>query len=312
MGSSGLSVSSRLFRYLVCFVYLVPLVCSVGFVGLVNQINERNETNEMNQMNELNETNEIHWRRNMRSLKGSAPILTVLILTFCLAVLLSLAPASAEEPMAQIARVAGGVWVKSESKAPAGEWVLIKTGNYPLYPGDTVKTSGGRAEILFSRDQSVIRVGEETQLLLRQTEGKEDGTNLRQIFLSLGWIWATINPRTGLQTQFESNAATAGIRGTSLQYWIDSTGTAFISCIDGGIDVTANGVTVSLTPGQCTRVTPGSEPAPPFACVAPPFPTVEDLVLVTPEEIGGPPPVFVAPSPLFQGTGGGGIASPHK
>jgi hypothetical protein len=221
--------------------------------------------------------------------------------------------AEAEEPVAKIIKVGGPVWVKSEIKPPVGEWVLVKTGDYPLYSGDTVKTSGGRAEILFHQDQSALSVVEDTQLLLRQTE--EKGTILRRISLSLGWICATVNPRTGLETQLESNAATAVIRGAMIQYWLDSTGTAFIPCIDGGTDVTANGVTVHLIPGQCTRVTPGSGPEPPFDCVAPPCPTVEGLVLLPPEEIGvpaGPPPVFVAPSPLFQGTGGGGIASPHK
>ena len=249
-------------------------------------------------------------------MKGRTAIVTVWIFTLLFAVLLSLLPAAAEEPMAKIIKVGGAVWVRSETKAPVGEWVLIKTGDYPLYSGDTIKTSGGRAEVLFQRDQSLIRVAEDTQVLLRATEEKEKGTALRRIFLSLGWIWSTINPRTGLDTQFESNAATVGIRGTSLQHWIDSTGTAFISCIDGGLDVTANGVTVHLLPGQCTRVTPGSQPEPPFDCVAPPFPLVEDWVAGAPEE-GGPspeagPPVFVAPSPLFQGTGGGGIASPSK
>ena len=241
----------------------------------------------------------------MRSLKGNAPIPTVLIFSFCFAVLVSLVPAEAEEPMAKIIKVGGPVWVKSEIKPPVGEWVLIKTRDYPLYSGDTVKTWVGRAEILFQRDQSVIRVAEDTQVLLRQTE--ETGTTLRRIFLSLGWICATINPRTGLETQFESNAATALIRGAMLQYWLDSTGTAFIPCIDGGVDVMANGVTVHLLPGQCTRVTPRSEPSLPFDCVAPPCPTAEIGELPA-----SPPPVFVAPSPLFQGTGGGGIASPHK
>jgi hypothetical protein len=249
-------------------------------------------------------------------MKGRTAIVIVSIFTLFFAVLLSLVPAAAEEPMAKITKVGGAVWVRSQINAPVGEWVLVKTGDCPLYSGDTIKTSGGRAEVVFQRDQSLIRVAEDTQLLLRQEEGNGSGTILRKMFLSLGWIWSTINPRTGLDTQFESNAATVGIRGTSLQKWIDSTGTAFISCIDGGVDVTANGVMVHLLPGQCTRVTPGSAPEPPFDCVAPPFPLVEDWVAGGPEEGGPPPeagpPVFVAPSPLFQGTGGGGIASPSK
>jgi len=245
----------------------------------------------------------------MRSLKGNAPIPTVWIYIFCFAVLVSLVPAEAEEPMAKIIKVGGTVWARSEIKAPVGEWVLIKTGEYPLYSGDTVKTSGGRTEILFHRDQSVISLVEDTQVLLRQTE--EKGIILRRIFLSLGWVCCTINPRTGLETQIESNAATAVVRGAMIQYWLDSAGTAFIPCIDGGVDVMANGVTIHLIPGQCTRATPRSEPSPPFDCVAPPCPTVEGLELEKPAT-GGPAPVFVAPSPLFQGTGGGGIASPHK
>ena len=250
----------------------------------------------------------------MKSSKGSAPVLTGFIFTFCLAFLLSLLPAAAEEPMAKIIKVAGCVWARSQVKAPVEEWVRIKTRDYPLYPGDVVKTSSGRAEILFQRDLSLVRVAEDTQLLLRVAEEKEKGITLRRIFLSRGWIWASINPHTGVQTQFESNAATAGISGTAIQFWLDSIGTVFVSCIDGGVDVTGNEVKVHLITGQCTRVTLGSEPAFPFDCVAPPFPTPEGLVPGGCEEVGAEisPPVFVGPTPLFQGTGGGGIASPSK
>ena len=244
----------------------------------------------------------------------AAILILAAIIAFLSLLLLSVAPCPAQEPIGKIVKFAGSVWVRSQIKPPTGEWIRVKEKDYPVYHGDAIRTERGRAEILFHRDDGVMRVVENTMLTLRESEDRAKGLTLRRIFLTLGRVWANVIPRRGLDTRFESNAAVAGVRGTTIEFWVDANGDTWVLCTDGAVEVTAAGVTVTLTAGQATRVTPGYAPTPPSPYTAPPPPSVEELVVekeevITPE---GAPPIVVAPVPMSPATGGGGIASPSR
>jgi len=224
------------------------------------------------------------------------------------------AAAAADEPIGKIVKFVGQIWVRSQVHPPTGEWVLVKDKDHPLYAGDDIRSGRGRAEILFRRDEGILRVLENTQLTLREAPEPNRQVTLRRIFLVLGRVWAQIAPRRGLATQFESNAAIAGLRGTTIEYWVDANGDTWVLCTEGSVEVTAAGVTITLAVGQATRVTPGQPPLAPFSLPAAPPPTVEELVVLEEKVITPPgvPAVTVAPTPLSPVTGGGGIVSPSR
>jgi len=245
----------------------------------------------------------------MKSWTKIAPIL-LFIVGLCLLLLPFSAAPAVEEPIGKIVKFAGVVWVRSQIQPPRGEWVLVKEKDYPVYHGDAIRTEQGRAEILFRRDEGVMRILENSQLALRESTDPAKGLILRRIFLALGRIWANVIPRPDMDTRLESIAAVAGVRGTIIEFWVDANGETWVLCTEGVVEVTAAGVTVILIVGRATRVTPGYPPRPPAPYTAPPPPRVEELVIEKPKVIV--PRIVVAPAPLSPATGGGGIASPSR
>jgi hypothetical protein len=98
-----------------------------------------------------------------------------------------------------------------------------------------------QAEVDF-RDGSVLRVNERSDLIV------EDSPSLRNVHLTGGVVW--IHVAKGVHTQVETPSATAVARGTIFTVAYLPNGTTILTVLEGTVDITTGGTTVSVGAGQ--------------------------------------------------------------
>jgi hypothetical protein len=148
-------------------------------------------------------------------------------------------PASAccgGEPIARLTNFTGIVLINSR-----GEWAVKPVKNLPLYSQDKVLTRIGAATITFS-DGATLDIKNNSNLLIYERETEEGlvkkvKTVHRHILLFLGKMF--FKTGTGqVQTQFETDKAVIGIRGTAGILSIGADGQIYITFTEGGAKLT--------------------------------------------------------------------------
>ena len=125
------------------------------------------------------------------------------------------------------------------------------TGERAVAVGDTVKTGPtGFAEVRYP-DGSVTRLDSKTNFTVESLASQSVKTALHE-----GEVWNEVEKATGSSTKFEVDTANAvaTVRGTAFAVGCASDASCVFAVVDGTVDVTANGQTVSVTAGQQTSV----------------------------------------------------------
>ncbi|MFC2171776.1 FecR domain-containing protein [Acidobacteriota bacterium] len=136
-------------------------------------------------------------------------------------------PAEAREYAAKLHKVQGDVEVSRRQVSMPGQKGLT------LYSGDQVKTSRGRATVLFN-DGSVIRLRNNTEIEIKQPKG----AFWRSVKVFGGRLWAKVRRSEKVKTEFQSGTVITAIRGTILEYFFDPvTGELKVGCLSGSIIV---------------------------------------------------------------------------
>ena len=111
--------------------------------------------------------------------------------------------------------------------------------NTLVYPGDTIRTgSPGRVEIIINRE-SVVRMKENTRLIIEAFRDNTRQKSSTQVSFSLGTVWAKIKKFKYAVSRFELElpTAVAGVHGTVYQTSISMDTSAEIKVFDGEVAV---------------------------------------------------------------------------
>lgn len=165
------------------------------------------------------------------------------------------------ESEGRLTQTNGKVYIRPKS-LPANEWIAAEP-NMPLEEGDTIRTdTGGSAEISLDGD-TVIHLGENTELKADTFQSQ-----IKRFFMSLGSLSAKIRKMRQAQEQFhiKTPLAVAAVRGTELAVTYEGEDQpAVIGVFDEGQVVveTEGNEEVVLNPGQETEIAKDSRPIAP-------------------------------------------------
>lgn len=153
--------------------------------------------------------------------------------------------ASAKTAVAELHVLDRAAAVSTKAKPSAFKPVATKT---TLAIGDTVKTNAtGFAEVDYP-DGSLTRLDATTKFTVTAL----GGTGPTKATLSQGEVWSEVQQATGSTPSFEiaTPGAIAAVRGTAFAVSCASDTSCLFGVVDGTVDVTANGQTVSVPAGQ--------------------------------------------------------------
>lgn len=123
-----------------------------------------------------------------------------------------------------------------------------------LKPGDTLRTNAaGTLAVLFA-DQTQVRLGRNTVLVVKAVENGSPSA----LRLQTGSLWARA-PRGQTRLSVETPSATAAVRGTDWALQVDA-GTTQIEVFDGAIDFFNDQGRLSVGAGQVARARLGEAP----------------------------------------------------
>lgn len=137
-------------------------------------------------------------------------------------------------------------------KVGSTSWVNA-TVNTVLKPGDQIKTSPESCCIILLWDGSVVKLGENTHLLLKSLSGDES-KNSSKFKLFLGKIWSQVNKVADKKTEFEVEAphALAAVRGTVFDVTSDGNDTD-LSVFEGTVNVNDGAKEMNLARNRWIR-----------------------------------------------------------
>lgn len=143
----------------------------------------------------------------------------------------------------EVSRMGSSTW----EKAMAGTTIGV---------GDRVRTSArSRAAIQFS-DRSVLRLGENSTLLLQPPRQVE-----RRRFRLLEGLLYFLNRERPSEIEFETPTSTGAIRGTEFQLASSADSTrSSLALFDGLVELVSEGTTVSVQPGEQVSTVRGTLP----------------------------------------------------
>jgi hypothetical protein len=163
--------------------------------------------------------------------------------------LLTPTPGSAKSVQADLVVLDRATAVSKKAKPAAFKPVAVKAA---LRVGDTAKTDETAfAEIRYG-DGSLTRLDASTEFTVTALAGNEPV----KATLNQGEVWSEVKQATGGTTRFEVETpnAIAAVRGTAFAVTCGSDGSCVFAVVDGTVDVTAGGQTVSVPEGQQSTV----------------------------------------------------------
>lgn len=173
------------------------------------------------------------------------------ILALAVSLALSL-PAAADTRMGEAAEVTG------PSRLVTGQGASDLTQGAPLHEGDQVLTGPNALALLLLTPETRLHLGPDTALTLTQDLASAGGT------LMLGGAMVFDRPPGGPALTLVTAFGEIGVRGT--RFFVGPSNDAFAVFVDRGqVEVTAEGVTVTLNAGEGTELAEGAPPAPPVA-----------------------------------------------
>jgi len=212
---------------------------------------------------------------------------------------------------ATLAQVVGTVEVM-----PAGSaaWRAASVGER-VTEGDRLRTDALSAATLVFFDQSTTALGTDTELVVAQMRSQHGG-KIIVLYQALGQTYNQVQrlPDAASRFEIETPTAVAAVRGTEFALTVDSDGATRVMVVEGVVNVTAQGSTVTLRAGQEITIKPQRAPTPvparPTLTATPtprltptppatetPEPTETLKPTETPRPTGAPEPI-VTPKPV--------------
>jgi Flp pilus assembly protein TadD len=159
--------------------------------------------------------------------RSSLQCVTALVASFCLAgaTQAALSPGVA----AQILSLQGN---GEQRRAEAAPWVTAKP-TETLVAGAFVRTLAASKMALLFADDTQLRLNQNATLQVKSVAGVQQETTLS---LTLGRAWAQTKRASGSRLNFETPAASAGIRGTDWELDVDASGKTLLTVFSGQVD----------------------------------------------------------------------------
>jgi hypothetical protein len=179
---------------------------------------------------------------------------TILVLA---AVALLAAAAVAQDISVKVTRLAGPVEVRMAKQTA---WTKADLGQV-LVAGDTLRTlKGGKVQLLFPGN-TIVLIKENSVLSVKELQDDGGGKVKTLVGGFLFNIQKALSP--GSTFEVETPSALAVVRGTQFGTDVDPDGTSHFTGYADIVEVTAEGVTKMLGPGQTIDVSPGGAPGDP-------------------------------------------------
>lgn len=183
-----------------------------------------------------------------------------------LACILSLNPAWAEE--AAVGKAASVVGDADVVRGASGATLPLGFKDF-VYLKDRIKTGVGSHVKILLNDNSILKVGPSSELLIDEMSIGQDEESQSTIELIKGKIRSLIGKRLGAQSSFriKTSVAVAGVRGTDFEVWARSGNETLVRCFQGKVAVSHSLEevvgSVLLTPNTYTAVAGNAPPAAP-------------------------------------------------
>ncbi|TAN46414.1 MAG: hypothetical protein EPN21_20550 [Methylococcaceae bacterium] len=173
----------------------------------------------------------------------------------CLALLLALPGVAQAEPAAQIISLQG----KGETKA-AGQpaWAPAAV-QQALEPGSYVRTGDLSNMALLFRDQTQVRLQQNSQMQIKSVADAADGNLQTAVKLHAGRAWVQAKNVSG-RAKMETPTATLAIRGTDWDIQVDDDGKSTLTVLSGSIEFFNEHGGVMVQPGEQAVAESGKAP----------------------------------------------------
>lgn len=183
-------------------------------------------------------------------------ILSVMALGFSLLTLPLAADEAPKNAAGTVITVSGHVTLISVKNSAS----KILSPGQAVFPGDEIKTgANGRAQIVLI-DGTQLKLNYLTDITLKDKdiEGKASPRGVALIQIALGDLWAKVTHK-GSTLQFETPAAVAAVKGTNPLFSVGQDGTSCVSLFEGGVNLSAGGCGLNLTPMQKVCLSKGDK-----------------------------------------------------
>jgi hypothetical protein len=137
--------------------------------------------------------------------------------------------------------------------------------------GDRVQTAQNSHAMVTFFDASTLEIEPATTVQIEDASSA-DGATLIRISQTLGRTWASVQKLTRADSKFEIRTPTliAAVRGTGFTTEVLADGTSTVRTTDGSVEVTGQGQSVVVLPGQTTTAAPNAPPTVPAPVSTPP------------------------------------------
>jgi hypothetical protein len=153
---------------------------------------------------------------------------------------------------ATLAQVIGTVEIM-----PAGSdnWLPVSAGER-VQEGDRVRTHSLSAATLVFFDESTTDLEAGTEIAVTQMSSQRSGDRVIVLYQALGQTYNHVRRSPDIASRFEieTPAAVTMVRGTEFALTVEGDGTTRVVVVEGVVDVTAQGTTVTVHAGQETMV----------------------------------------------------------
>ena len=133
---------------------------------------------------------------------------------------------------------------------------LPPTASMPLLRNDVVVTRRGRATVRFGSDGTVLRIGPESRVEIDESAAQRD------VKVFFGRLWAHVVRWRERPTRFESSGTIAAIRGTEINFAVESDGDqTTLAVIEGKVTAENEAGRLELEGGQVATARKGQAPS---------------------------------------------------
>lgn len=228
-------------------------------------------------------TNRTRWPEAVRAARSVA----------ILAVMALLLPASVVRAQDYVGWVSALDGTAEVQRAAGGDWTPLAPAD-GLAQGDQVRTQAGARMKILLRDDSVLTLGESSQLRIdEQVAGDAPESTFWLLFGKIRAIATERYGAAGARFEVKTPTAIAGVRGTEFvaQHQAADEETLVVGIVDtttvrAAIDATGERA-IRLGPGQSTTIRRGSYPSPAKAMPAGQIRSLIDATATTSRDIGG-------------------------
>jgi hypothetical protein len=201
-----------------------------------------------------------HWEKRPVLRWAPAAVAAILVLLIVGTLIAQSWPEARVPQVATLEQVNGPVEVLV---AGSGAWQPASAGA-PVKPGDSIATGPLAGVTLAFFDGSMTVLEAETKVAIVQMDTKRDDS-CKMIVLrqEVGQTHSSVQPLLAPDARFEieTPSAVMAVRGTEFTLGVDSNGATHMEVIEGSVDVTAEGITISVPAGQAAEVRLGAHPA---------------------------------------------------